>query len=178
MSARRARALVMSMALLLAGGVAAAQAPLTEHTLAYNDSLGGPPASIDDLAWLVGTWEGDGLGGANDEVWLPAADGAMVGIYRLVVDGVPVLYEFLAIREDEGTLVLDLKHFGPDLVGWEADDETVTFPLVSMTENAAYFGGLTYARDGSGGLRIWLAMRGSDGTVREEAFALTRQGGP
>jgi hypothetical protein len=43
-----------------------------------------PAARIADFAWLVGRWQGEGLGGAMDEVWSDSEGGAMVGYFRLV----------------------------------------------------------------------------------------------
>lgn len=162
------------LALALLAVPALAQEPLTEHTLTRSDTLARPPATLDDLAWLIGTWRGPGLGGMMEEVWMPPAGGAMPGLFRLVKDDEPIFYEFWAMREIEGTLVLELKHFNPDMTAWEEKDELVRFHLVRMEEDTAYFGGLTYQRVDDDTLQIWLAMRGRDGTTREMDFTLRR----
>jgi Domain of unknown function (DUF6265) len=132
-----------------------------------------PVASIGDLAWLVGHWKGTGLGGVSEEVWAQPAGGVMMGMYRLVLEGAPSFYEFMHLAEVNGSLALKLKHFNPDLTAWEDKDGMVTFPLVKLAPNEAYFAGLTFRRSGDR-LQIFLAMRDKDGQVREEAFDLTR----
>ena len=59
------------------------------------------------------------------------------------------------------------------MTGWEEKDETMKFRLVEVGDNEVYFDGLTLRRTGSK-LEIFLSMRGSDGTVREEVFELER----
>jgi hypothetical protein len=47
----------------------------------------------------------------------------MVGPYRgLKTDGSPVFNELLLLREEKGSLMVRLKHFDPDLIGWEEKD--------------------------------------------------------
>jgi len=151
-----------------------AQEALTEHTLTRSDTLARPPATLDDVSWLVGSWHGPGLGGMTDEIWLPPVGGAMPGMFRFVQDGAPVFYEIWAMREVEGTLVLELKHFNPDMTGWEDRDEMTRFYLVRVDGETAYFGGLTYHLADPDTLQIWLAMReGSE--LKEHSFTLRRQ---
>ena len=45
--------------------------------------------------------------------------------------------------EEEGTLVLRLKHFNADLTGWEEKDGMLIFRLVAAEPCAAYFHALT-----------------------------------
>jgi hypothetical protein len=131
-----------------------------------------PPATLDAIAWLAGRWVGEGLGGWNEEVWGAPQGGVMMGMYRLLKDGKPVLYEFLMIVEEQGTLVLKLKHFNPDFSGWEEKADFVDFPLVAVEPAAIHFNGLSFVRHGDAELRIYLLLRGPDGTVREEEFRL------
>jgi hypothetical protein len=116
------------------------------------------------------------LGGVSEEIWSPPAGGAMMGTYRLLKDGKPLFYEFLLLVEEGGTLNLKLKHFNPDLTGWEEKGDFVDFPLVALEERAAHFDGLTFERQPDGTLHIYLLLRGKDGAVREEAFRMRRDG--
>jgi hypothetical protein len=136
-----------------------------------------PPATLDQVAWLAGRWVGDGLGGVSEELWSPPAGGAMMGTYRLLKDGAPVFYEFLLLVEENGTLILKLKHFNPDFTGWEEKGDFVDFPLVAIEADAVYFDGLTFARQPDGSLRIYLLLRSREtGTEREELFTMRRAG--
>src|SRR5688572_11029670 len=103
----------------------------------------------------------------------PAA-GAMIGTFRLLAKNAVVFYQFLNMAEENGTLVLRLKHFNADMTGWEEKGSFLTFSLVRMTPAEAFFNGLTFRRAGDDGLEIFLAQRVADGSMREAAFDLKR----
>ena len=109
-----------------------------ERTLAL-DGKTSPTATIADVAFVQGTWSGEALGGFCEEVWSAPAGGAMLGMFRLVVEDEPKFYELLTIREEGPSLVLQLKHFDAKLIGWEEKDDTVSFPLVKVEDQRAYF---------------------------------------
>ena len=101
--------------------------------------------SIEDAAWLAGRWEGELFGGHAEEQWSAPADGAMMGMFRLIQGDRVGFYEFFLLREDEEHgLVLRLKHFHPDLRGWEEKDAWVEFPLVEATGDTLAFDGLVF----------------------------------
>lgn len=109
-----------------------------------------PPGigNIEDLDWVVGYWTGTGLGGECDETWMPAVDGSMVGTFRFWQDGKLVFSEFMNLIQEEETFYLKLKHFNPDLSGWEEKEEWTIFPLVSVEKNTIWFHGFTMKRIG------------------------------
>ena len=45
-----------------------------------------PKASIDDLSWITGHWEGDAMGGKFEETWNPPRAGSMMGMFKFVKD--------------------------------------------------------------------------------------------
>lgn len=136
-----------------------------------------PPAQIAEAEWLVGQWQGDGIGGnLAMESWLPPAGGTMVGTFvQTAADGGIQFTEHLYLMEEEGTLVLRLKHFNADLTGWEERDDMLTFRLIEIEPCAAYFGGLTLRCDGEDGLLAAVRMRSSDDSVNELVFRFTRR---
>lgn len=70
----------------------------------------------------------------------------MMGMFKSV-DGEKVrFYELLTIGPKGNSLALRLKHFGPDLVGWEEKDKALEFPLVSLSETEAKFDGLAFQK--------------------------------
>lgn len=108
-----------------------------------------PPAAIEQVAWLQGEWRGEGLGGKAEEFMAPPQGGQMMGMFRLTKgDGSLSFYEFYHIAEHQGSLMLRIKHFNPDLTGWEEKDVSVEFPLVAVEDSAVYFNGLTFALEG------------------------------
>ena len=160
--------------LLLSASTLPAQEKLTEHTLELGDGGKSPPARVTDFAWLEGQWQAEALGGDAEETWSPPSAGTMVGMFRLIQDEKAAFYEIFTLTEEGSTVLLRLKHFHPDLTGWEEKDETVDFPLVAFDDGQVFFDGLTYQRRGPDEIQVYLAMRTKDGLVREEAFTYRR----
>lgn len=154
---------------------AAAQVAQTPHTLRATSDAQRLPATVADMAWLAGAWTGDGLGGRTEEVWSPPDGGSMMGMFRLVKDGQPVFYEFLTLGVVDGVLTMRLKHFNPDLTGWEERDKFVSFRFIGRRDGAYHFDGLTFVPNGGDAVTIYLAIRGRDGEVREERFQMRRR---
>ncbi len=147
----------------------------TPNTLTASAGVPSPRATLQDMAWLTGQWTGTGLGGVTEESWSSPASSAMMGMFRLVKDEKVVFYEFLTLVEHEGSLLLKLKHFNPDLTGWEEKADFVKFRLLRVTPGTAWFDGLTFRRLGNDQLEIFLAIRSrADNSIREERFSLTR----
>jgi hypothetical protein len=145
----------------------------TPNTLTAAAEVPSPRATLKDMSWFVGRWTGTGLGGLCEETWSEPASGAMMGMFRFLKDGKVVFYEFLTLVEHEGSLLLKLKHFNPDLTGWEEKADFMKFRLLKMEPDAAYFEGLTFKRVGGDKLEIFLAIRNrADGSVREERFEM------
>lgn len=117
-----------------------------KHTMQLDSLQESPPGSLADLSWIVGSWEGTAFGGIAEEVWAPASSNSMMGMFKLISEGGVYFYELMTIVEQEGTLMMRLKHCNNDLTGWEEKDETVDFPLVKVSENKVFFAGLTFER--------------------------------
>ena len=116
-----------------------------QETRLGEEGFESPPATLEQVDWLVGQWVGEGIQGAPAmESWLPPTGPTMVGTFvQETTEGVIMFTEHLYLMEEEGTLVLRLKHFNADLTGWEEKDDMLTFRLVAMEECAAYFRALT-----------------------------------
>lgn len=132
--------------------------------------------TVDDMAWLAGHWTGTGLGGHCTETWSPVDNGVMLGTFRLVKDGKPAFYEFLALGMFDGQLAIRLKHFNPDVTGWEQPEKYVQFKHVRTEGKTIEFEGLRFVREGKDAVTIFLKLRGKDGAVREERFDMRRAG--
>lgn len=163
----------VSMALLLT-----AAAPLAaQETRVAPEGHVPPPATVDQAAWLLGDWVGTGIDGAEAaESWLPASGGTMVGVFlQEKPDGSIMFTEIMYMAEEEGSLVLKLKHFNPDLTGWEDKDGMVRFRLLSIGPCAAYFSSLTYRCDGDDGLLVAVRMKSAGPEVEELVFRFKRR---
>ena len=129
--------------------------------------------SVSELAWLAGHWRGEGLGGICEEIWSAPMAGTMVGSFRLIKDGEVSFYELMVLTPEEDGIVLKVKHFTPEFVGWEEKEDAVRFVLEDVEPNHARFKGLTMVRDGRE-LEIKIRMRYDDGSTREEPIRLKR----
>jgi len=155
-------------------GFSNAQVKNTENTLKLAEGTAGEKATITEMEWIAGSWVGTGLGGVSEETWSKPAGGIMVGTYRLIKDEKPAFYEMMWMMEQEGSIILRLKHFSPSLVGWEEKDKSVDFKFVKREGKRVHFNGLTFENAGGGEMNIYLALRQKDGTLKEEAFKMKR----
>lgn len=151
-----------------------AQEPLTKNTLKLGEGKKSPAATIAEMEWFAGHWTGDAMGGISEEIWSPPKNGVMMGMYRLVANGKPVIYEFMTIVEENGSLVLRLKHFSGNMTAWEEKNKTVDFPFVGKIDGVLHFQGMAFRPDGKNGVTIYLAERGKDGQYSEEIFNYKR----
>lgn len=149
--------------------VSSQQLPAQSHILKGDTGMPSPEARLADVAWIQGYWQGEAFGGMAEEVWLPPMGESMMFAYKLVVDGKVAFYEVGYIKEKDNSLLLQLKHFDPDLKGWEEKEETVDFPLLRIEPNKAYFDGITFERSKPGEMMVYLLLEDREG-VREVPF--------
>ena len=167
------RIVLIGVIVLSFAAAANAQERQTENTVRLREGQKPATGTIADMAWLAGHWQGEALGGENEEIWTAPDHGTMLGMYRLVKDGVPIFYELLTLSEHEGSLVIRLKHFNRDMTGWEEKNEVVEFRLAAKRDGKIFFEGMTFQPEGER-LTVFLAIGQKDGTVREEIFRYTR----
>lgn len=148
-------------------------APLTAHTLRLDSAATPAAASLADAAWLVGAWDGDGLGGRIQEVWGAPAAGRMIGTFTSLGDDGARFHEIMALVEVDGSLELWVKHFDADFTAWEEKPDYVRFRLVEKEAGVLRFHGLTLERIDDHRMRAYLAMR-RGGELGEEVLEYRR----
>jgi hypothetical protein len=148
------------------------------HTRTAVSDAPRPKAQLSDLSWLVGQWEGPGIGGTlSQETWASPFGGFMAGTFvQQDGKGGVMFSEYMQIAPDGDSLVMRLKHFNADLIGWEEKDKSVAFRLIGRDGDAWYFNGLTYKREGRDRMLVAVRMRGKDGGVSELVFRFRRAG--
>ena len=168
------------VALPLAFGLALTASLSAQETRVGEPGFVSPPASVAEAAWLAGQWSGEGIGGAEaHESWLPPSGDTMVGTFvQETPEGGIMFTEHMYLMEHEGSLVVKLKHFNPDLTGWEDKDGMVTFRLISAEPCAHYFNALTYRCDGDGGLVVAVRMKSDKPEPQELIFRFKRLAQP
>ncbi|WP_426429858.1 DUF6265 family protein [Winogradskyella sp. HB-48] len=129
---------------------------LTIGLYTYSQDKNTLDPKLENIAWISGTWYGEAFGGITEEIWSEPSGGSMMATFKLIVDGKVKFYEIEVIREVENSLILQLKHFGPDLKGWENKDETVDFPLKHITANKVVFEGMTFEKVSDNEMNIYV----------------------
>lgn len=133
-------------------------------------------ASLSDLSWLAGHWEGVGIGGAAaSEVYSAPAGNQMVGHFRqLRPNGEVLFYELITIVQAGDTLEYRIKHFNSDMTAWEEKNQMMTFRLASAGGNIWNFGGLTLTRVGADQMTIMVRIPDERGRPTELKFEFRR----
>ena len=129
---------------------------------------------LENIAWISGTWYGEAFGGQTEEIWSEPSAGSMMATFKLINDGKVTFYEIEIIREVENSLILQLKHFGSDLKGWETKDETVDFPLKEITTTKVVFEGMTFEKVSDKEMNIYVDIE-DNGSVENVKFNYTKQ---
>jgi len=145
-----------------------------QNTLSLAEGESAPPADISQIEWMTGHWKGKAFGGSTEEIWSPPAAGAMMFVFRSIMGNEIGFYEIRHIRELENSLVFELKHFGPDLKGWEEKDEVQTYKFIKAEENSMYFEGVTFERISDQEINIYGLIDNEDGTAEEMKFNYKR----
>jgi hypothetical protein len=167
---------LLLITLLWVAHLATAQSQKTEHTFGLDDPTKRPAATLDQVAWLAGSWTGTAFGQQLEEVWNPPSAGSMVGMFKLYDETKGVnFYELMLIVEQENSLSLLVKHFSKDFVSWEDRDDHINFKLVRIEPDAIHFSGLSFYRTTAQTMDVYLAMRLKDGSIREEHMVFNRQ---
>lgn len=130
---------------------------------------------LENISWISGTWHGEAFGGKTEEIWSEPSGGSMMATFKLINEGKITFYEIEIIREIENSLILQLKHFGADLKGWETKDETVDFPLKEITKNKVIFEGMIFEKVSDNEMNIYVDIRDDDGKVEVVKFNYKKQ---
>ena len=107
----------------------------------WGGAAGGSAPELADLGFLEGAWEVEQEGMFMREVWDPARGDAMAGHFTIVQGGHAALYELFAVeRQEDGGLVLRLRHFGWGLEPWASEASgPLSLPLKEAAEGRAVF---------------------------------------
>lgn len=150
--------------------------PRTEHTYRLSEGESAPAATLEDAAWMTGSWTGTAFGKQFEEVWNAPSAGSMIGLFKLFNDEGVAFYELLLLTVEEGTLSLKVKHFNPDFTAWEDKADYVNFRLVGKEENALHFSGISFYRRDADHIDAWIVMRNGD-ELAEHPLTYTRAAG-
>jgi hypothetical protein len=162
------------LVLLVCACLAAGSAPLVQRfgqPASADGADAAMGATIESLAFLAGAWSEERDGMYIEEIWSPPRGNNIIGSFRwLRPDGKPILFEILAITEEDGVLRLRLRHYSATLVGKEPPDKPMTLRLSTLQATRAVFKAEKDADDLShveyhvegGTLKITVAFAGED----------------
>jgi hypothetical protein len=140
------------------------------------------PATLESLSWVAGRWVGQVPWGGIEEVWSPAADGVMMGMFRMSNRGKPSLYEFMTLEKKGEGVGLKIRHFNGQFMAREERTKFVDFDLTAMDEMSATFFvdegtakvTLVYRKTGSGGLDVEFSKVPTEGKPEKMVFPYKR----
>lgn len=114
----------------------------------------GPPAKVDQLAWMTGTWAAEmAPGTVLEENWVAGSAGSIGALVRMTgADGIN-MWEMITIEERDGSLVMSLQQWNK---GFEPRADVQRFELDAIGESSVNFkatspgsvGALGYSRNG------------------------------
>lgn len=120
-------------------------------------------ASVAQLAWMTGYWQGPVGENTLEENWNAPLSGTIASTVRMAGKSGTQMVELVIIREHEGSLLLTLQQFNPDFTPRSPAPQVMK--LVESTENSVSFAD----RDNTPGLRTLKYTRGADNTFTVEA---------
>lgn len=139
--------LCLSCALLTKAG--AQESAPNEMVRTWKEGAPRPKATLNDVRWMEGEWEGKLNGGMQQYAAYAPVAGHMPGFGRgWGPDGTIWYYEINDFVEVDGSLEFRVKHFSGEMADWEGKDGFLRHRLVARTENTLYFDGLTIVREG------------------------------
>ena len=99
----------------------------------------------------------------------------MMGMFRSATNDSVSFYEFMTISEEEGSLILRIKHFSRDMKGWEEKDRSVEFKLVKIEDKTMYFEDFTIELTDETTLNIFVVVNSVGDKKEEMQFTYNRR---
>ena len=135
-------------------------------------------ASLSDLDWIVGLWEGEVFGGIVEHRIMAAHKGHMPGIVRLraaETDDVS-MYELSSFIQTDETITYRIRHFGADLVAFQEPNDFIDRPLIKFEDGIAYFDGITFAPIDETQAVVTFILDNENGESTQHVVHYTRRG--
>lgn len=118
-----------------------------------------------NCSWLEGTWRGEGFGGTMEEIWsAPDADGNMIGMFRYFDNESNLGFMEFWLLDSTG---MKLKHFNPDMTGWEEKDGFMHFTFIESPGKMLKLDGLIYEQLSDNKIKISLDIKHEDEHIKE-----------
>lgn len=79
--------------------------------LLSTSAFAGPPAKIDDLSWMTGSWAGPLGPNTLEENWIKPTSGSIAAMVRMTGEGSTSMFEVITIEEVDGSLELHIQQW-------------------------------------------------------------------
>ncbi|MEX0899504.1 MAG: DUF6265 family protein [Gammaproteobacteria bacterium] len=133
------------------------------------------PADLGSMEWLACSWRGTGLDADAQLTFAPPLGGSMMGMFKSADEERVIFYELIVIGEFDGEMAVRLKHFRPDMTGWEMHDRWMEFKLLDAVHGRlAQFDGLSFRLEDDGSMRATVLSRQRDGSEESLEFVYHR----
>ncbi len=77
-------------------------------------AVAAPKATVQDLAWMTGSWAGPmGGGQVLEENWTAPRAGSIAAVVRLLGQDAPSMVELISVEEEGDSLVLHIQQWDP-----------------------------------------------------------------
>ena len=123
-----------------------AQSPNKQLVRLYDPSSKPADANLEDLNWLVGTWEGDMDGITVEHIILDEKVRQFPGFVRAENDNQIAFYEITQFVEVGESVNYRVKHFTGELKGWEEQNEVIDRHLVAKEKDILFFDGISFKK--------------------------------
>ena len=136
-------------------------------------------ASINDLAFMTGTWFNKNGSVGMEEFWGKPMGDNMASTFRYIKKGKATFYEFVVIEQTDSVPVMKIRHFNRGSIGWEDKDKPFLMPLVKLTQDQADFQSvdksvyLIYRRLSPMRMDAILEEKNKEGLMHKEVFSFT-----
>ena len=116
-------------------------------------------ATLNDVAFMHGHWQGTFNGGPIEAFWAKPAGDNLTGFIRMMKDDKVTMYEMLIFEQTENGPVVLVKHFKPGLIAVEEKEVSDRYRFIEAKKDWALF----EKQDGS--IRIIYEKRGPNQMV-------------
>lgn len=148
MAKKQIPAMLGTILILVSGAASAQDADPRSFVRRYHAGAQPVPASIDDVRWLEGYWIGKMPEGPVEQYFLPPAANQMPSFVRSLNGKEIIFYEIATFVERDGTIFMRLRHFTPDLVGWEDRSGPIERRLLATEGGNLFFDRASFIRTG------------------------------
>ena len=115
------------------------------------------------------------MGSRVTETYSAALGGRITGHFAMADDKGGIAFtEIVDYVPIGGSLAYRVRHFNPDMTGWEdATRRPVVFSLIATEKDRWYFDGLTVERHARDAMTMWVRIT-EDGTTKDVPFRFRR----